>query len=192
MYALLVAAVSFTWFANCTHRLCRLFDLYTYEVTSLDEFREHMAGTDLYARHQAHTLQLDTAGGHSVTSGNSFSRRTTSGLSCLSTLGRRSFTYSHPGRKKDGYAESGKESRPLSFHRAPFMGAGWLIEPGCLSFFVPISISLSKRCHTSVITFFGKRKRCVIRLSPLASSLTLRPGRGQVTTKTPDSWGHRV
>jgi hypothetical protein len=56
----LVAAVTFIWFANCTHCLCRLFDLYTYEVTSPDEFREHLAGTDLYARHQAHTLRLDT------------------------------------------------------------------------------------------------------------------------------------
>jgi hypothetical protein len=62
LVALLVAAVSFTWFANCTHRLSRLFDLYTYEVTSLDEFREHLAGTDLYARHQAHALRLDTEG----------------------------------------------------------------------------------------------------------------------------------
>jgi hypothetical protein len=31
-------------------------------VTTLDEFREHLAGTDLYARHQAHKLRLDTEG----------------------------------------------------------------------------------------------------------------------------------
>jgi hypothetical protein len=39
-----------------------VFDLYTYEIASLDEYREHLAGVDLYARHHAHTLRLDKEG----------------------------------------------------------------------------------------------------------------------------------
>jgi hypothetical protein len=57
--ALVVAAVLATWFMDCTHSLCRLLNLYTYEVSSLDEFREHLAGADLHARHQAHRLRFD-------------------------------------------------------------------------------------------------------------------------------------
>ncbi|MGE0274574.1 MAG: hypothetical protein AB7G68_08515 [Nitrospiraceae bacterium] len=57
-----VATVIVTWFLDCTHALCRVFDLYTYEIASLDEYREHLAGVDLYARHHAHTLRLDKEG----------------------------------------------------------------------------------------------------------------------------------